>query len=67
MDLEAIVADARARRPQPMPTRERLYAGASALGFIGSVAALGAALPSVPPPDVGILLLLVALYALASR
>jgi HD-GYP domain-containing protein (c-di-GMP phosphodiesterase class II) len=67
MDLEGLVADARERRPQPMPTRERLYAGASAAAFLGTVALLGAVLPYEVPDHWGLVALPVVLYALASR
>ena len=68
MDLEALVADARARRPQPMPTRERLYAGTSAVAFLGAVALLSAVLPHDPPDQPALVMMLpVLLYALASR
>lgn len=67
MDLEALVADARARRPKPMPGRERLYAGALATVFLGATAVLGATLPVRPVHEPGVLALLVLVYALASR
>src|SRR3954470_11565624 len=67
MDLEGLVAQARQRRPQPMPAKERLYAGASAAAFLASVGALGAVLPTHLDRNPAVLLLLVGLYALASR
>jgi HD-GYP domain-containing protein (c-di-GMP phosphodiesterase class II) len=67
MDLEGLVAEARERRPQPMPPRERLYAGASAAAFLGVVGVLGATLPTNLEHSPAVLVLLVGLYALASR
>ena len=67
MDLEGLVVDARARRPQPMPSRERLYAGASAAVFLGAVALVGSLIPYDPPDNWGVVLLPVLLYALAAR
>jgi HD-GYP domain-containing protein (c-di-GMP phosphodiesterase class II) len=67
MDLEALVADARERRPQPMPPRERLYAGASAAAFLAVVAVLGSVLTPEAPEALPYLVLPVLLYALATR
>jgi HD-GYP domain-containing protein (c-di-GMP phosphodiesterase class II) len=67
MDVEALVADARQRRPQPMSPRERLYAGLSAVAFLGVVGLLGAVLPHDTSHNPSVFLLLVLLYALASR
>src|SRR3954465_12910192 len=50
MDLESLVADARQRRPQPMSPRERLYAGVSAIAFLGVIGLLGATPPHDAPP-----------------
>jgi HD-GYP domain-containing protein (c-di-GMP phosphodiesterase class II) len=67
MDLEALVAEARERRPQPMQPRERAYAGATAVGFLLVVGALGALLPGDRSPDTLVLVGLVLAYALAVR
>jgi HD-GYP domain-containing protein (c-di-GMP phosphodiesterase class II) len=67
MDLEGLVAEARERRPQPMPTRERLYAGVSAATFLGAVALLGNVLPHDQPTDLAYVAIPVLLYALACR
>src|SRR4051812_15613809 len=67
MDVEALVADARQRRPQPMLPRERLYAGLSAVAFLGVVGLLSAVLPHDRTDDPALLLLPVLLYAIGSR
>jgi HD-GYP domain-containing protein (c-di-GMP phosphodiesterase class II) len=67
MDLEGLVAEARERRPQPMPSRERLYAGASAVAFLGAIALMRAVLPHGGVHDPLLLVLPVLLYALAQR
>jgi HD-GYP domain-containing protein (c-di-GMP phosphodiesterase class II) len=67
MDLESLVADARQRRPQPMSSRERLYAGVSAIAFLGVVGLLGATLPHEAPHSLAVLALPVLLYALGTR
>jgi HD-GYP domain-containing protein (c-di-GMP phosphodiesterase class II) len=67
MDLEGLVADARARSPQPMPARERLYAGCSAALLIGVVALVGSAVPHGQPLRPELLVLAVGLYALSFR
>jgi HD-GYP domain-containing protein (c-di-GMP phosphodiesterase class II) len=67
MDLESLVADARQRRPQPMSSRERLYAGVSAVAFLGVVGILCAVLPNDAPHDPAVLILPVVLYALGTR
>jgi HD-GYP domain-containing protein (c-di-GMP phosphodiesterase class II) len=67
MDVEGLVADARQRRPQPMSPRERLYAGVSAVAFLGVVGVLGATLPHQVASSPALLVLPVLLYALASR
>src|SRR4051812_23814433 len=68
MDLEGLVADARERRPQPMPQRERLYAAASAAAFLGAVALLGALLPDQHlPAQPALLVVPVLLYAVGAR
>jgi HD-GYP domain-containing protein (c-di-GMP phosphodiesterase class II) len=67
MDLEGMVAEARARRPKPMPQRERLYAGALAVTFLGLVALLGAEFPRDTVHHPAAIALLVLLYAVATR
>ena len=67
MDLEGLVADARARSPQPMPLRERLYSGGSAALLLGAVALMSAAMPAQHVEKPVVLILLVLVYALASR
>jgi HD-GYP domain-containing protein (c-di-GMP phosphodiesterase class II) len=67
MDLETLVADARQRRPQPMSSRERLYAGMSAIAFLGVVGILSAVLPHHSPQNAAALILPVLLYALGTR
>jgi HD-GYP domain-containing protein (c-di-GMP phosphodiesterase class II) len=67
MDVEALVADARQRRPQAMSPRERLYAGVSAVAFLGVVALLSAILPHRAPDNPWVLVIPVLLYALGTR
>src|SRR3954469_8576769 len=67
MDVEALVADARQRRPQPMSSRERVYAGLSATAFLGVVGLLGAVLPHDAPEEPVVLLLPILLYAIGTR
>ncbi|MEA2448934.1 MAG: hypothetical protein QOG63_866, partial [Thermoleophilaceae bacterium] len=67
MDLEGLVAEARERRPQPMPQRERVYAGISAAAFLGLSALLGAVLPDGQPLELLNVAVPVLLYALACR
>jgi HD-GYP domain-containing protein (c-di-GMP phosphodiesterase class II) len=67
MDLEGLVADARARMPQPMSVRERLYAGASATALLAVVGLLSAVLPSDRSLDPGLMAIAIGLYALGYR
>jgi HD-GYP domain-containing protein (c-di-GMP phosphodiesterase class II) len=67
MDLEGLVADARARSPRPMPLRERLYSGCSAAALLGVVALMSVLLPTGRIDDPLLLVLLVLVYALAPR
>jgi HD-GYP domain-containing protein (c-di-GMP phosphodiesterase class II) len=67
MDLEGLVAEARERRPQPMPSRERLFLGMSAAVFLGVVALLGSVLPHETPIDPLLLAVPVVLYAIGWR
>jgi HD-GYP domain-containing protein (c-di-GMP phosphodiesterase class II) len=45
MHLEGLIADARERRPQPMPPRERTVAGAFAVAFLAALTATSALVP----------------------
>src|SRR3954453_5613816 len=67
MDVEALVADARQRRPQPMLSRERMYAGLSAGAFLGVVAVLANVLHAGAPGNAPTIVALVLLYAVARR
>src|SRR5438046_6643075 len=42
MELEGLIAEARERRPQPMPQRERTVACAFAIAFLAAVTGLNA-------------------------
>jgi HD-GYP domain-containing protein (c-di-GMP phosphodiesterase class II) len=67
MDLEGLVAEARERRPQPMPARERAVAAGMAFAFLGATAGLAALLPNDRGSDLLTLVALVFLYALTMR
>jgi HD-GYP domain-containing protein (c-di-GMP phosphodiesterase class II) len=67
MDVEGLVAEARQRRPQPMSSRERLYAGVSAGAFLGVVGLLSAVLPYDTTERPEVLVLPVLLYAIGTR
>jgi HD-GYP domain-containing protein (c-di-GMP phosphodiesterase class II) len=67
MDLEGLIAEARERRPQPMPSRERTVAVGMALVYLGATAALTALLPNDRGSDLPTLVALVFLYALTMR
>jgi HD-GYP domain-containing protein (c-di-GMP phosphodiesterase class II) len=67
MDLEALVAEARRRRPQAMESRERAYGGALAVAFLGAVALTSTFVPHGPPNRPLLVGVIVLLYALASR
>jgi HD-GYP domain-containing protein (c-di-GMP phosphodiesterase class II) len=67
MDLESLVAEARERRPQPMPTRERAVAAGMAIAYLGATAGLTALLPNDRAGHPLTLVALVLLYALTMR
>src|SRR5213082_2952682 len=65
--LADLVGQARSRRPQPMPARERTVAGMFAVGFLAAVVGLNALLPhnrAAHPLALGALVLG---YAIAGR
>jgi HD-GYP domain-containing protein (c-di-GMP phosphodiesterase class II) len=65
--LDELVGQARKRRPQPMPARERAVAGASALGFLAAVVGLNALVPDDRPAHALPLAGLVLAYGVARR
>src|SRR6266576_735923 len=65
--LDQLVGQARTRRPQPMPARERAVAGASALAFLASVVALNAVVSDDRAAHPLVIAGLVVAYALARR
>jgi HD-GYP domain-containing protein (c-di-GMP phosphodiesterase class II) len=68
MDLEGLIAEARERRPQPMPARERKVAVGMAVAYLAAVAAVGAAVaPHDRPLHLGTVVALVLLTALTMR
>jgi HD-GYP domain-containing protein (c-di-GMP phosphodiesterase class II) len=68
MDLDGLVAEARARKPQPMPARERWVAVGMAVAYLGATAGVGAAIsPNDRPLHVGTVVALVLLAALTMR
>jgi HD-GYP domain-containing protein (c-di-GMP phosphodiesterase class II) len=50
MDLEGLVAEARERRPQPMPARERAVAAGMAVAYLAAAAVVGALVASHDRP-----------------
>jgi HD-GYP domain-containing protein (c-di-GMP phosphodiesterase class II) len=50
MDLEGLVAEARERRPQPMPARERAVAAGMAIAYLAAAAVVGALVASHDRP-----------------
>ena len=64
MDLETLVAEARERRPKPMPFRERAVALTAATLFAAGAAACALLLPSDRSAPALVLLALILLYAL---
>jgi HD-GYP domain-containing protein (c-di-GMP phosphodiesterase class II) len=66
MDLEGLVAEARERRPQPMPARERAVAAGMALAYLAGSGVVAAV---TPHREANVLLIvgLVALYAMTMR
>jgi HD-GYP domain-containing protein (c-di-GMP phosphodiesterase class II) len=68
MDLEGLVAEARARRPQPMPARERAVAAGMAVAYLAAAAVVGAVVaPDDRPLHLGTVVALVLLTALTMR
>jgi putative nucleotidyltransferase with HDIG domain len=67
MDLDQLVGEAREREPEPLDRRERLIAGASALGVLAATAGVSALLPADRHTDPVIVAVLTLLFALASR
>src|SRR4051812_4515827 len=68
MDLEGLIAEARERRPQPMPPRERRVAVGMAIAYLAAAAAIGAVVaPGDRPPHVPTVVALGLLTALTMR
>ena len=68
MDLEGLVAEARERRPQPMPARERAVAAGMAVAYLAVAAVIGAVVaPHDRPLHLGTVVALVLLLALTMR
>jgi HD-GYP domain-containing protein (c-di-GMP phosphodiesterase class II) len=67
MDLESLVAEARERRPQPMPARERAVAAGMAIVSLAATAGLAVLLPHDRAGHLPTLIALVLLYALTMR
>ncbi|MEA2410066.1 MAG: hypothetical protein QOC77_627 [Thermoleophilaceae bacterium] len=68
MDLDGLVAEARARKPQPMPARERWVAVGMAIAYLGATAGVAAAVaPQDRPLHLGTVVPLVLLAALTMR
>jgi HD-GYP domain-containing protein (c-di-GMP phosphodiesterase class II) len=68
MDLEGLIAEARERRPQPMPARERRVAVGMAVAYLGAAAAVGAVVaPGDRPLHLPTVIALVLLTALTMR
>jgi HD-GYP domain-containing protein (c-di-GMP phosphodiesterase class II) len=68
MDLEGLVAEARERRPQPMPARERAVAAGMAFAYLTSAAVVGVLVsPHDRPLHIGTVIALVLLTALTMR
>ena len=67
MDLEQLVGEAREREPEPLPQRERLVVGISALGLLTATAGVAAILPEDRHASVLTVVLLTVLFAVATR
>jgi HD-GYP domain-containing protein (c-di-GMP phosphodiesterase class II) len=68
MDLEGLVAEARERRPQPMPARERAVAAGMAVAYLGVTALVGMVVAEHDRPlHLGTVVALVLLAALTMR
>src|SRR4051794_27489429 len=68
MDLEGLVAEARERRPQPMPPRERAVAAGMAIAYLAAAGVIGAVVaPHDRPMELVTVVGLVLLTALTMR
>src|SRR3954454_16667376 len=68
MDLEGLVAEARERRPQPMPARERAVAAGMAGGYLAGAGVVGLVVaPHDRPLHLGTVVALVLLVAATMR
>ena len=67
MDLEGLVAEARERRPKPMPARERRVFAAMAAAFLAGAVGIALAIPHDRAVRPGIIVALVLLQALTFR
>ena len=68
MDLEGLIAEARERRPQPMPARERAVATGMAVAYLGAAAVVGTVVsPGDRPLHLGTVVACVLLTALTMR
>ena len=67
MDLEGLVAEARERRPQPMPARERAVAAGMAVAYLAASGAIAAVIPHNRASDPLTVIALVLLLALTLR
>jgi HD-GYP domain-containing protein (c-di-GMP phosphodiesterase class II) len=67
MDLEGLVAEARERRPKPMPARERRIFAAMAVAFVAGAGGIAAAIPHDRHARPLVMAALVVLYALTMR
>src|SRR5436305_6393880 len=65
MNFEGLIAEARERRPQPMPPRERGVSGATAVAFLAADSSLRAKLPDDRPVKPLVIAGLVLAYAAA--
>jgi HD-GYP domain-containing protein (c-di-GMP phosphodiesterase class II) len=66
-DGDALIEERRARAAAPLERRDSRVTSVSALAFLAACAALQLAFPGDRHPSVGLLVLLVAAYAVASR
>jgi HD-GYP domain-containing protein (c-di-GMP phosphodiesterase class II) len=68
MDLEGLVAEARERRPQPMPARERAVAAGMAVAYLAAAGVVGLVVaPHDRPLHLGTVVALVLLVAATMR
>jgi HD-GYP domain-containing protein (c-di-GMP phosphodiesterase class II) len=67
MDLEGLVAEARARKPQPMPARERRVAAGMAVAYLAAAAVIAATTPSERSVSPLLVIALVGLFILTLR